>query len=258
MPTVSKACMRTCHPVSRAPLPPFLSFSDIHQKPNVQSRPTQRPTLQPTQPTQRPTLQPTASPIILSLPTGSNVTQTFDNSNAVPVASVTFTTVVSAGATTLTQLTPASPGYVALPAGFSLGGTPIYYDIATTANYSGAIQVCLNYPALAPGSSPPKLLHYTGGTWKDITTSTNPGTRTVCGTASSLSPFTLGYDVSGSAMSNPHLVGANGRWGVVIGVVVEFACLVPPHVIAFTFPFLLCFCFPSHSTTKSPRRPLRL
>jgi hypothetical protein len=93
--------------------------------------------------------------------------------------------------------------------------------VITTATYTGPITVCPKYPPLAPGVSHPKMLHYEGGAWKNITTSTNTATRTVCGVVPSLSPFALGYEVSGSATSDPHLVGANGAWGRSAGA----ACL---------------------------------
>jgi len=66
--------------------------------------------------------------------TGSNVPVSFDNG-----ASVTFSSVASAGTTTLTPsaFPPASQG------AFVVNGA--YYDISTTVNFAGAITVTLPY-----------------------------------------------------------------------------------------------------------------
>ena len=141
---------------------------------------------------------------------GSSIEQVFYGSNGVQrLASITFVTVSARGVTTIEPLVPSSVGYVALPAGYT-ALTPAVYYVATTATYAGTITVCLTYLPLTPGASPPALFHYTGSAWQDVTTSSNTGTRTVCGQTTSLSPFALAYGVSGSAASDPHLVGANG------------------------------------------------
>ena len=79
----------------------------------------------------------------------------------------------------------------AIPNEFKIAGigtTTTYYDISTTAQYSGLIQVCIPYQG---GLSFPRLWHWVGGTWVDITDPgyPDPVTKQVCGTTTSLSPF---------------------------------------------------------------------
>lgn len=121
---------------------------------------------------------------------GSAKQQVFYSSTGVQqAASITFASVTAAGATTLTPLISSSAGYIALPAGYGALAAPVYYDVATTASYAGSINVCLTHVFSTPVA--PWLFHYSGGSWTNVTTSTNTGTRTVCGQAPSLSPFTL-------------------------------------------------------------------
>jgi hypothetical protein len=76
-----------------------------------------------------------------------------------------------------------------LPAGFQIGDPPTYYDISTTASYSGVITVCISYVGVTP--APTALLHYQNGAWVDITTSIDPVNQKICGVPASLSPFAL-------------------------------------------------------------------
>jgi MBG domain (YGX type)/Pentapeptide repeats (8 copies)/Carboxypeptidase regulatory-like domain/Bacterial Ig domain len=100
--------------------------------------------------------------------------------------SLTFSNVGAAGATTLTtSTTPPAP----LPAGYQLAGPATYYDLETTAIYSGNITVCISYAGITP--APTNLLHYENGAWQDITTSVDTTSQTICGTTPSLSPFAL-------------------------------------------------------------------
>jgi alpha-tubulin suppressor-like RCC1 family protein len=116
---------------------------------------------------------------IVVVPTGST-------SASEPV-SLTFSSVGTPGTTTLTTSTTAPP----LPAGYQVGSAPVYFDLATTASYSGSITVCVSYAGVTP--APTSLLHYdsTLADWVDITTSIHTASQTICGTTSSLSPFGL-------------------------------------------------------------------
>jgi hypothetical protein len=119
---------------------------------------------------------------------GSNQEQVFYRSNGQQsLASITFASVDSGGATTVTPLVPSSSGYIALPAGLQSLAIPSYYDITTTATYSGAVNVCLTYLT----STPPSLLHYVSGAWQNVTATITTTTGSVCGQVSSLSPFAL-------------------------------------------------------------------
>lgn len=102
---------------------------------------------------------------------------------------ITFSTVTEPGNTSAAI---ANTGVYPLPANYIISGTPSYYDIVTTASYSGTINVCLPYdfyqnanPDLA------RLLHYENGSWVDITTSNDTINRVICGQTNSLSPFVV-------------------------------------------------------------------
>jgi hypothetical protein len=104
-----------------------------------------------------------------------------------PVA-VTFSTIASAGTTTVSKLTSApSP-----PAGFRVGRPPIFYDIVTTATFAGGVTVCIDYStSMVSNPSRVRLFHYQGGAWVNVTTSNDTVKRIICGNVTSLSPFGL-------------------------------------------------------------------
>jgi hypothetical protein len=120
--------------------------------------------------------------------------------------------VTDSGTTTTVTLSPSSAN---LPSGQQFGNPPVYYDISTTATYSGSILVCLTYPA---GSFPlpyfnnPRLLHYKNGGWRDITSTVDTTNRKVCGSTTSLSPFAVTFSngLPSSSSNDPHLTGAMG------------------------------------------------
>jgi hypothetical protein len=62
------------------------------------------------------------------------------SANSAPVA-LAFSTVVQPGNTTLAT----SSSGPAQPSGFQLGNPPTFYNLSTTATFSGAISVCVNY-----------------------------------------------------------------------------------------------------------------
>ncbi len=108
----------------------------------------------------------------------------------VPVgnAVVTFDTVITAGNTTLVETSTGTP----LDPNFTFCDPPIYYNIETTAAYTGPIQVCINYPESCDESDL-RLLHYEEGVgWVDATTSIDTTNNILCGTVSSLSEFVVG------------------------------------------------------------------
>jgi predicted outer membrane repeat protein len=80
----------------------------------------------------------------------------------------------------------------AAPSGYSLGSPATFFEISTTAAYSGSIAVCISYSGVTfPSGTEPRLMHYEGGAWVDRTTSLDSANSTVCGTVSSLSPFAV-------------------------------------------------------------------
>ena len=124
-----------------------------------------------------------------STPTGTNVsTQITDPVTGESPATLTFSNVTQAGETTLTQSTSGPPP----PSGFELGDTPIYFDISTTAVFSGPVDLCVTYSdADVTDEANLKLFHYEGGAWMDVTTSLDTVNNVLCGQVSSLSPFAV-------------------------------------------------------------------
>jgi hypothetical protein len=96
------------------------------------------------------------------------------------------TTSVIAGSTGPTQ-----------PSGFKLGNPPIYYEISTTATFTGQVKVCIDYSGMSyTNESSLRLMHYvdtdsdgTADAWVDATTSLDTGANIICGTVTSLSFF---------------------------------------------------------------------
>jgi large repetitive protein len=130
----------------------------------------------------------TLTVMVLNTPTGANVAVTpVDTTTGTSPVSMTFSNVTQPGSTTLTTSSSGPTG----PTGYQLGAPPVYYNLSTTATYTGIITVCVNYASISFPSGAPSLWHYSGGTWTNITTSVNTATMTVCGTTSSLSPFAL-------------------------------------------------------------------
>jgi WD40 repeat protein len=109
----------------------------------------------------------------------------------IPEVAINFSNVTTPGATTATT-TNTNPDPV--PAGFSLGIPPVYYEISTTAVFSGPIQVCISYhPAqFPPPESNVRLLHDENGSFVDVTTSTDTVNHIVCGQVTHFSAFTIG------------------------------------------------------------------
>jgi len=104
---------------------------------------------------------------------------------------IQFDTVSGAGSTTVQVIDPAGSDSPAPPAGFTLGDPPLYYEIHTTASFSGPVSVCFNYAGISFGTGTPRLFHFEAGAWTDITTSVDTAAMTICGTATSFSPFAI-------------------------------------------------------------------
>ena len=141
-------------------------------------------------------------------PSSTPPPQNFYNTSGQTIATVTFTSVTTGGFTTVVPLTSTSIGFIPLPANFALGNPAVYYDISTTAVYSAPITICLQYYSNSAGT--PHMLHYTAGSWFDVTTSVNPTTFTVCGQVNSFSNFVVAFGLSATATGDPHLVSASG------------------------------------------------
>mgnify|MGYP001225631197 CR=1 FL=1 len=128
----------------------------------------------------------------LQTQTGTNV------SVASGFVSVTFGGVGSSGTTTISPISPSSAGTA--PNGFVLGN--LAFEINTTAAYTSPVTVCFNVPntyATSPiAFSRLALLHNEGGVLVDRTVSRDFGTRIICGSVTTLSPFVLGVEIDAS------------------------------------------------------------
>jgi len=121
-------------------------------------------------------------------PTGTNV-----STNVGSDATITFSNVSSSGTTQ--QIPLGLGGLPALPAGFA--STGLVYDIATSASISGNTNVCFNLPGLDIVTFlKSRIFHQEGGVWVIRTTSSSGGTKTLCSSVSSLSPFLIAQDSS--------------------------------------------------------------
>jgi hypothetical protein len=120
-------------------------------------------------------------------PAGTNVAvQPTDPATGGTPVTLTFSSVSQTGTTTVVT----SSSGPATPTGFALGTPAVYYNLATTATFTGPISICINYTGIS-FSTPPSLLHFEGNTWADVTTSQDTANHIVCGSVASLSPFGL-------------------------------------------------------------------
>ncbi len=119
---------------------------------------------------------------------GANVQVTPTDSATGATATVTFSTVTSPGTTTLSR----AAGGPALPRGwYRATGLSSYYNIATTATFTGSITVCLDFSDHdIPAGAVLRLLHFENSAWVDVTSGPPVGS-TICGVATSLSPFVV-------------------------------------------------------------------
>ena len=132
-------------------------------------------------------------PVPGATPAGTNVEVTpIDESTGDPApVGITFESVTGSGTTTVSSSTLGAPGSPPPPSGFQLSGSQLYFDIETTAAFTGAASVCLSYSdADVANESLLRLLHRAdGGAWEDITTSHDLAANRICGATISFSPF---------------------------------------------------------------------
>jgi hypothetical protein len=136
-----------------------------------------------------------AASVTAPVTTGTNVTVDLGSQ-----VDITFSSVSSGGTATALLVLPGS--VPAPPTNFQIvGGTS--YDITTDAGFTGNVQVCIGYdPAtITVAEQLLRLLHYSGGTWTDITSSVDTVNKKVCGLTSSLSIFAVFEPVPFSTIS---------------------------------------------------------
>jgi len=122
----------------------------------------------------------------LATPTGSNV-------SVQPISEVTisFDGITTAGetsvATTNTSPTP-------VPAGFQVGNPPVFFEISTTATFTGPIEVCFHYEQgqFQGPESKLRILHEENGIFVDRTVSVDPGQNVICALVDGFSRFVVG------------------------------------------------------------------
>jgi hypothetical protein len=132
--------------------------------------------------------KPDVAPVPFDTAAGRNVRVTpAASSTTAPPVTMSFSNVVAPGYTSVAVNPPGTP---APPNGFGLGTPPVVLDITTTAQFSGAITVCINYGG--SGFANPRslrLFHFENGKWVDVTTAVDTVRKTICGSVTSLSPF---------------------------------------------------------------------
>lgn len=122
-------------------------------------------------------------------PTGTGVTVTPNDQSGNPAGTtLTFDQVDAPGETSVAVSSGGPPP----PTAFRLGSPPVYYDVTTTAVFSGAIEICFDYSAQTfNNENNLKLLHDDGSGWTDVTTSLDTDADVICGSTTSLSPFVV-------------------------------------------------------------------
>lgn len=148
-------------------------------------------------------------------PVGTDVVVSLPSNTSVSPGTLGFDEITSPGHIIMEK--PASTPNVS--SDFRLGQPAIYYDITTTASYSGNIYVSMNYNPSAFNGSPKslRLLHYEGGRWVDCTTSNDTVNHVISGVVASLSPFavaertTIAVDIDIKPGSYPNSFNKNGN-----------------------------------------------
>ncbi|MGE3797984.1 MAG: PxKF domain-containing protein [Thermomicrobiales bacterium] len=99
--------------------------------------------------------------------------------------SVTFPSVTVAGATNAIPVGNSGD----IPEGYAINSA-IFYDIQTTATFTGLAEVCITFDSVQFfDRSEVRLFHDVGGEWIDITSGGDPANGTICGMTDHFSPF---------------------------------------------------------------------
>lgn len=123
---------------------------------------------------------------------------------------------VAASGTTTVAVSSNGPSF---PSGLEIiPDLAVFFDVSTTATYSGSVEVCIGYGgASLPGSeSGVTLLHYAGSppSWVEITTTRDTEQHLVCGTATYLSILAVAWsplpsEVESAPRRTPFALKAN-------------------------------------------------
>jgi YVTN family beta-propeller protein len=136
-----------------------------------------------------PSASATLSQTVLNTPTGSDImVDPVDSTTGASPISLTFSNITQSGETSLTTSSLGPPP----PSGFRLGNPPTFYELSTTAVFSGPVEVCIDYTGTNfRNESQLKLFHFENGAWVDRTTMLNTTTNIICASVTSFSPFAL-------------------------------------------------------------------
>ena len=125
---------------------------------------------------------------IANTSTGDGITiEPVDDTTGTTPLAITFESVSDEGTTSLVTLPEGDPE----PIGFKLDEPATYYEITTTAQYSGIIEVCIDYSGVNYADEEELRLFHFDDEWVDITTSLDTGNDIICGNTSSLSAFVI-------------------------------------------------------------------
>ena len=121
----------------------------------------------------------------INTPTGTNVgVLPVDLATGTTPATLTYSTVTQEGVTGLVTSSTGPPP----PSGFQLVSPATFYDLTTTAVFSGSVTVCINHGGVTSTS---QLFHFEGGIWVDRTVSVDTVNHIICAEVTSLSPFAI-------------------------------------------------------------------
>jgi len=144
-------------------------------------------TFSPTDSTDYTTATATVMILVLNTLVGTNIGVTpVDITTGLTPVTLNYSNVTKAGVTSLATSSAGVPP----PPAFQPGVPPVYYDISTTATFTGPATICIHYSGIT-FTQPPHLFHLENGVWVDRTTSIDPVNMIVCGTVPSFSPFAL-------------------------------------------------------------------
>ena len=133
-------------------------------------------------------IKPLTVTIAIPTPVGQNVVVEPEVPEGQGPVTVSFGEVTSAGETTVIVV---DLGESEIPPPGNVAVAGVVYEVTTTATYEGLITLCFSYAGVDFGEATPRLLHYENNAWVDITTSVDPGTQTICGATTTLSPFAV-------------------------------------------------------------------
>lgn len=142
---------------------------------------------------------------VSNTPAGTNVTvtpeTTLPDGSSID-ASIEFGSVLTAGTTTISTSSTPDAGVPSAPPQFKMNDPAVYYDVQTTAVFSGPVMLCFMWvEGQVANEVSARLFHYENGAWQDVTFG-GPDTvnNKICGSVTSLSPFAIfepGFQFSG-------------------------------------------------------------